>query len=277
MKGSVGKNEGGFAWPVLGTAATLVLCPALELITGAAWSYTLPLLVFFFLFWTLTKMSRAEIGFRIGGFGAYIASLVYAFLALSAVGVAASIAGDAGLEEASAGRSTLMALQMFAATWIGTIITEDGFFRGWLWGSLTRTRLGARGILLWTSLAFAAWHLPVAIIEENFKLPPEVIPVYIGNAFLLGMAWGIIRLASGSIVTAAFCHGVWNGLVYVFFGYGTKAGALGIENYKLLDPERGILGLVVNTAAAILLWIWASRATKGGGAPGVASARFAER
>jgi membrane protease YdiL (CAAX protease family) len=262
MTSSIGKTGGGFGWPVFGSVAALVVCPALELITGAEWSYTLPIFVFFFLFWGLTRMSRAEIGFRVGGPGAYIVSLVYAFLALSTVGAAAMLGGEGGLSSAPLGKSMILALQMFAATWIGTIITEDGFFRGWLWGSLSRTRLGVRGILIWTSLVFALWHLPVAVIEENFKLPAEVIPVYIVNVLLLGVAWGIIRLASGSIVTAAFCHGIWNGIVYTFFGYGTTSGALGITNYKVYDPERGLLGLAVNAIAVVLLWAWASRKLK---------------
>jgi membrane protease YdiL (CAAX protease family) len=262
MTGVTEDRKSGFGWPIFGSVALLVLCPALELITGAEWTYMLPVVVFFFLFWALTRLSRTEVGFRLGGFGSYVASTIYALLALATVAAAAMLAGEGPPGDIDAGKSLILAAQMFAATWLGTIITEDGFFRGWLWGSLSRLRLGVRGVLVWTSVVFALWHLPVAIIEENFKLPPEVIPVYIGNVFLLGVAWGIIRFASGSIVVVAYCHGVWNGIVYTFFGYGTTSGALDITDYKLYDPERGFLGLAVNALAVVLLWAWASRVTK---------------
>jgi membrane protease YdiL (CAAX protease family) len=114
-------------------------------------------------------------------------------------------------------------------------------------------------VLIWTAAVFALWHLPVALLEKNFTLPPRVIPVYVANAFLIGLGWGIIRRASGSVLTAALSHGVWNALAYVLFGYGAKAGVLEVSAYTTFGPERGVVGIVLNAAAVVLLWRWLKR------------------
>lgn len=46
----------------------------------------------------------------------------------------------------------------------------------------------------------------------------------------------------------------WNGLAYVLFGIGTRAGALGIKNTGLFGAEVGVLGLVFNAAFLAALW-----------------------
>jgi hypothetical protein len=46
-------------------------------------------------------------------------------------------------------------------------------------------------------------------------------------------------------------HGLWNGLAYTLFGYGTKVGALGIRHTAIYGPEVGLIGLAVN--ALVLL------------------------
>jgi hypothetical protein len=42
----------------------------------------------------------------------------------------------------------------------------------------------------------------------------------------------------------------------VFFGYGTKVGALGIVDTAIYGPEVGFLGLAVNLIFAAMLWRW---------------------
>ena len=259
-------RKGGFGWPILGSLAALVVPPAAELVTGNEMSYTISIFVLFVLFWVLTKMSRAEIGLRFWDLSAYTVSFIYPVVLLALAAAVSAMANDVNMDRSSFGEALFKTFIMFAATWLGALLTEDGLFRGWLWGSLSRTGMGPRGILAWTSLVFGLWHLPVAIIEENFRLPPEVIPVYVANACLLGLAWGIIRLASGSIVVAAFCHGIWNGIVYIFFGYGTKSAVLGITRYDMFDPERGLLGLALNAIAVAILWRWAARRVRRGDA-----------
>ena len=57
----------------------------------------------------------------------------------------------------------------------------------------------------------------------------------------------------------AACRPSWNGLDYVLFGFGTKAGMLGIANTAVFGPEVAILGLAVNTVFAGALSLWRRR------------------
>jgi hypothetical protein len=79
------------------------------------------------------------------------------------------------------------------------------------------------------------------------------------NAAVMGAIWGMLRLLSGSVVVSSLCHGVWNGGAYVFFGFGAKAGALGIQENAFYGPEVGVLGLALNLLFAAALWQWCRR------------------
>lgn len=65
-----------------------------------------------------------------------------------------------------------------------------------------------------------------------------------------------LRAISGSIIVASLSHGLWNGIAYVFFGFGIKVGALGITNTAMFGPEIGFLGLFTNLVFAVILWRW---------------------
>ncbi len=85
------------------------------------------------------------------------------------------------------------------------------------------------------------------------------MPIYILNAAVIGVIWALMRLRSGSIVVTSVSHGVWNGLAYVLFGFGTTLGALGIHNTGVFGPEVGLVGLALNVAFAAVLWLAFSR------------------
>ena len=74
------------------------------------------------------------------------------------------------------------------------------------------------------------------------------------NATMMGLTWGLLRLASGSIVVASVSHGVWNGMAYSLFGFGEQVGALGIEETWIYSPETGLLGILLNTIFVAVLW-----------------------
>ena len=112
-----------------------------------------------------------------------------------------------------------------------------------------------RGVLVWTSLAFAAWHVSTALLPTAFYPPLAQVPIYIANAAVISFIWALMRQRSGSIVVTAVSHGVWNGLVYVLFGLGTTLGALGIHNTRVFGPEVGLVGLALNLAFAAVLWL----------------------
>jgi membrane protease YdiL (CAAX protease family) len=141
-----------------------------------------------------------------------------------------------------------------------TLLTEDGFFRGWLWSSLKRAGLHNVGIALVTGIAFGLWHLPYAILDAGYTMSSATLPLYIINASIIGIAWGLLRMMSGSAVVVAVVHGVWNGAAYAFFNNGTEIGALGIQNTALFGPEAGLVGLALSIVYAVGLWMWYRRA-----------------
>jgi membrane protease YdiL (CAAX protease family) len=142
---------------------------------------------------------------------------------------------------------------MTVATILVVIGTEEGFFRGWLWGSLKRAGLGETRTLVWSSLAFTAWHFSAVALPTGFDLPSSQIPIYMVNAFVMGAIWGLLRMASGSVVVASVSHGLWNGGAYTLFGFGTKTGALGIEKSWIYGAEVGFVGLILNVIFALVL------------------------
>jgi membrane protease YdiL (CAAX protease family) len=141
------------------------------------------------------------------------------------------------------------------------LLTEEGFFRGWLWGSFARAGLSRKKTLVVTSLLFTTWHISAVTSGTSYGLPWPQVPIYLANALLLGLIWGLLRLISGSTLVPSVSHAVWNAGAYGLFAYGTKTGALGIVDTALLGPEVGILGLLLN--GAFFLWLYA-RAAKSG-------------
>jgi hypothetical protein len=57
-------------------------------------------------------------------------------------------------------------------------------------------------------------------------------------------------------------HGLWNGGAYTFFGFGSRVGALGVQDTTIYAPEVGLLGLALNVLFAATLWWCAVRGTK---------------
>ncbi|HEV2458931.1 MAG TPA: CPBP family intramembrane glutamic endopeptidase, partial [Ktedonobacterales bacterium] len=90
---------------------------------------------------------------------------------------------------------------------LGALVTEEGFFRGWLWASLQRAGVTQRGVLVWTSVAFAAWHISTALLPTAFRPPLAQVPIYILNAGVIGFIWALMRQRSGSIVVTSVSHG----------------------------------------------------------------------
>jgi membrane protease YdiL (CAAX protease family) len=125
---------------------------------------------------------------------------------------------------------------MSSAGVLMVMITEEGFFRGWLWASLKRAGKSDHAILLWTTFAFIVWHISAISLDTGFDLPAREIPIYLINGTILGLIWGIMRMVSGSILVPAVSHAVWNGIDYPLFGFGEKVGALGITETHVYGP-----------------------------------------
>ena len=115
-------------------------------------------------------------------------------------------------------------------------------------------------VLIWSSIAFAFWHISAVTLDPDFKPPIPQIPVYLCNAAVVGAVWALFRAQSGSIIVTSLSHGLWNGMAYVLFGFGSHAGSLGIRNTAVFGPENGLLGLGLNLLFACVLWrLWQKR------------------
>jgi hypothetical protein len=141
-----------------------------------------------------------------------------------------------------------------------TLVGEDGFFRGWLWASLKHAGLNEPRVVLVTGIAFGIWHLPYGILGTGYDPLSAELSLYIISASLIGVAWGLLRLISGSVMVAAVTHGIWNATVYVFFNNGAEIGVFGIQDIATYGPEAGRIGLMLNLVYTLGLWWWYRRA-----------------
>lgn len=247
---------------IAGVMVAITITTAMDA-TGFSVFSALPLIALFGLFWFLQKFSRNDIGINWSDLGSYGWALAYPLIVL---GLAAGIAFAAGAVDTSSADWKKIFINMGVASSVGILmvmITEEGFFRGWLWASLKRAGKSDKQVLVWTTLAFIAWHVSAISLETGFDLPAKEIPIFLINGTLLGAIWGVLRLVSGSIVVPAVSHAVWNAIDYPLFGFGEKVGALGIEQTHIYGPEVGILGIALNLAFLTLLWrIYATRVSK---------------
>ncbi|HEX3456526.1 MAG TPA: CPBP family glutamic-type intramembrane protease [Candidatus Baltobacteraceae bacterium] len=241
-------------------AAAIVATSTMDA-TGASTFSSLALCPLLAIFWYLQRFSASQIGFS---WGRSRVAQCYALAVVFPVVVMALLAGIAALtgalNPAAAPHhktSTWMMLLIITGTTIPiALVTEEGFFRGWLWASLRRAGAAGVATLILSSLAFALWHWSAVLLPTGYNPPLAQVPTFMLNAVTLGAIWGMLRKASGSIVVSSVSHGVWNGLAYVLFGFGSNAGALGIANTALYGPEVGVAGLALNPVVAALLWRW---------------------
>lgn len=239
--------------PICAAVAAVTITTVMDA-TGLTLFSALPLFVLTGLFWYLGRHSRLDIGLVLGSRAGYVWALLYPLTVPGLIAAAAFAAGAVNTADADWAKTAGELALMSTTGILGTLITEEGFFRGYLWAGLKRAALSDRAVLLWTSAVFSLWHLSAVVLTTDFAPPPGQVPVFMINATLLGLNWGLMRRLSGSVLAPSLCHAVWNAVVYGLFGFGEKVGALGITNTALYGPEIGWLGLVGNAAFASVLW-----------------------
>jgi len=241
-------------WPAAGgTLAAIVITTAMDA-TGYSMFSALPLFPLAALFWYLQKFSRAEIGLIIGSGRDHAWALAYPLFVLGLTALIAWMLGATDTTGTDWDKAFLNMGLMSSTGVLMVLITEEGFFRGWLWASLKRAGRSDFYILVWTSLAFSIWHISAISLDTGFDIPANEIPIYLVNATLLGGIWGALRMVSGSVVVPSVCHAVWNGLDYPLYGFGEKVGAFGIQDTHIYGPEVGLLGIALNVGFALILW-----------------------
>ncbi len=244
-----------FVPAVVGLVIAIAITTAMDA-TGYSMFSALPLFPLAGLFWFLQKFSRQEIGLVWGNLQAYGLALAYPIVVLGFIAVVAMVFGAIDTSAADWNKTFLNIALMSSTGVIMVIITEEGFFRGWMWAALKRAGQTDLQVLIWTSLAFTLWHVSAISLDTGFDVPVAESPVYLINATLLGVVWGMLRMASGSVVVPSVCHAVWNGIDYPLYGFGEKVGALGIEQTHIYGPEVGVLGVGLNLVFAIALYFY---------------------
>ncbi|MCB2107263.1 MAG: CPBP family intramembrane metalloprotease [Rhodobacteraceae bacterium] len=242
--------------PLVWSVAAVVGSPILQLATGQGELYNFWLAVLMIGAWIACKLSKADMGVALGDGKSYALAVAYVIGIIGLVALGAWAAGIIDLTGFSAATAVRRVVLNAVVTAVLTLITEDGFFRGALWGLCARSGFSPTKTIVWTSIAFGLWHLMVPIIEPDFAQPLSKVPQYVIGSTVFGIAMGLLRLKSGSLLVPSVCHGLWNATVYTFFGAGEKAGLLGIADPAIWDPERGYAGLVLAIVAAAILWRW---------------------
>lgn len=205
--------------------------------TGYSTFSALPLFPLAGLFWFLQKLSREEMGLVWGQLQTYGLALAYPVIVLGLVAAIALMSGAVDTSETDWNKTILDMTLGSSVGVIMVLVTEEGFFRGWLWATLKRARQTNKQVLIWTTVGFTLWHISAISLDTGFDLPAAEIPVFLVNATLMGGIWGMLRMASGSVVVPSVCHAVWNGIDYPLYGFGEKIGASASNKRIYMVPK----------------------------------------
>jgi len=218
-----------------------------------------PLLPLMLVFWAIQRLPRKSMGIAFGRLPHYGLAILHPVVIIGAIALVCLAAGviDIGRIDWPKARNEFLTAVAISIP-LG-FLTEEAFFRGWLFGALERAGMSELKILIWTGVAFSLWHIPAVTMNTEDAVPLAQVPVLLINAVVIGAIWGMLRLLSGSILVTSVCHAVWNAAVYVFFGFGTTVGALGVRQTALYGPESGYLGLGLNLVLAIAVLQWWKR------------------
>jgi len=168
--------------PLVGTLAAIAITTVMDA-NGLSIFSALPLLPLTLLLWYWERFSRRELGLVWGQPKDYGLALLYP---LVVIGAATAIAWLAGVVDLSAANWKPFWINLVAGSTIGSLmvlLTEEGFFRGWLWASLRRASRSRSQTLVWSSVAFSLWHLSAVSLDTGFDLPAAVVKVSIVDGF----------------------------------------------------------------------------------------------
>ena len=118
--------------PILGVLVAIVITTTLDA-TGLSAFSALPLFPLICMFWYLERRSRRSMGFVWGRWPHYGLAVLYPVLVLGAITLISSAAGEIDLSQTNWNKAGLNLVVLAISTILIAIITEEGFFRGWLW------------------------------------------------------------------------------------------------------------------------------------------------
>src|SRR5215467_6850393 len=184
-------------WPVVGVLVAVAVTTTMDATGLSAWS-ALPLFPLLVLFAYLERLPPRRMGFAWGRWRHYGLALLHPALVIGLLAALAAAAGAADLAHADWAKAARRCAVIGISTILVAIVTEEGFFRGWLWASLERAGEAPGRILLGSSLAFALWHVSAVVLKTGFDPPAAQVPTFLVNAAVMGAVWGLLRSLSGS-------------------------------------------------------------------------------
>lgn len=247
------KNKQHLLIASVGVFAAIAITATMDA-TGYTELSALPLFGLVVLFWVFQRFSTSEMGLKISSPKYYGIALLYPAIVMSIIAAIALAANAIDLSDANWSKT---GRNIAAGSTIGVImvlITEELFFRGWLWATLRRAGIDERQVLIFTSVVFLLWHISWVTLAPGFELPIAQVPVFLINVLLIGAIWGTMRMMSDSVLVPSVSHAVWNAFAYSLFGFGTRVGDLGIQQTSIYGPEVGWLGVALNLCFLIGLW-----------------------
>jgi membrane protease YdiL (CAAX protease family) len=255
-------------WLIWLSLALAIACTTALDASGLTSLSALPLIPIFAAFAFSQRIRASDLGFVRGRLRDYGLALGHPCIVTGGLALLAYVGGAIEPSHFDAARTAANFLKMTFATFLIAIVTEEGFFRGWLWAALERCGISNTVTLILTSGAFVLWHVSYVFLSGAFEFASSDIPLFFVNAALLGLIWGMLRLVSGSVIVSSAGHALWNGLVYVLFGIGSKVGALGIVQVSLFGPEVGLFGASLNLILfCAIAWRFRHQLRLGAGAP----------
>jgi membrane protease YdiL (CAAX protease family) len=130
-------------WPVLGVLAAIAVTTAMD--AGGLSNFSaLPLLPLMALFWYLQRLPRRSVGFVWGRWSHYGLAALYPLVVLGLLVIITVMAGAIDLSHTDWKKAGLNFALVAVTTAVVVTVTEEGFFRGWLWASLERAPRSAR-------------------------------------------------------------------------------------------------------------------------------------
>jgi membrane protease YdiL (CAAX protease family) len=100
--------------------------------TGLSNFSALALLPLLFLFWRLSHLSRTEVGFKVGRPNDYGMAVLFPVAVMGAIALIAWPAGAVDLTKTNWSKTAANLALVTVSTFLVAIVTEEGFFRGWL-------------------------------------------------------------------------------------------------------------------------------------------------
>lgn len=203
-----------------------------------------------------TNESLSAFGLTIGELRYYLLAVLYPF-GVTAIGLPiVALLGTASINFGNLVPFLGNILILLIAPFINFIpaFGEEFGWRGFLLSKLTK-RLGVIGGVAFTGLIWGLWHAPIILNGYNYPNHPDILGVTLFCAWcvLVGFFLSWLRLKSGSVFSAAFCHGAIN--AYIGFGF-----ILAPNPDEVMTIPLGIPGLLALLVLAVPFVLDLSRA-----------------